>query len=76
MTLEKITKQEFDDIYNESVITLEKQLIAYTRVYTKYLKMHKDYRADNKTHRCIHYLNDKNILSYKVGTERKIGFKK
>lgn len=75
VSLDEITKEEFDEVFKTSIELVEKQLINLTDAYKNLLQFRQQYRKDYSTHRITHQMDfDKGSLFYKVGTKRKIGF--
>jgi len=75
MSLEEITKEEWDLVFKESITLTEKQIVNLMDTYKNLLTLRSNYRTDYSTHRIIHKFDfDKGSITYKKGPKRKLGF--
>lgn len=74
MSIDKITKDAFDEVFKEMVEETENNIKSLSETYIKLLEFRSQYRKDYKTHRIVHYLSDSGGLRYKLNGKRQIGF--
>jgi len=75
MSLEKVTKEIFDETFKEAITNVEQQLQTLSKTYIALLQMRTQYRKDYKTNRLIHQIDfDKGVITYKLGASRKLGY--
>jgi len=76
MTLENVTKEEWDKMFKEVIQTTEEELKTYMTLYTELITLRSNYRKDYKNNRITHQLDfDEGTITYKLGTKRRIGYK-
>ena len=75
MTLETVTKEEWDKHFKETIILAEKEILYYMGLYKQLLDLRSIYRQEYKTNRIVHQLDEENgVITYKIGTKRMMGF--
>jgi hypothetical protein len=75
MSLEETTKETWDKLFKEAIITTEEQIHQLSKTYISLLQMRSQYRREYKTNRIIHMADfDEGIISYKVGAKRRMGY--
>ena len=77
MSLETVTKKEWNNVYHEGMDSAALNVLEAIQQYSVMVKVYEKYRTEIRTHRITHQVDyDKGTLNYKLGTKRKIGFKK
>jgi len=75
MALETVTRKEWKKQVEDNLLNIEEDLIEKMDTYLALIKINKNYRMDDKTHRIIHQIDfDKGIITYKLGAKRRMGF--
>ena len=75
MTLETVTKEEWDKYREELVNEITENIIVNMDIYHTLLKLDIKYRKEYKNNRIIHQLDEEEgIITYKLNGARKIGF--
>lgn len=69
-----LTKKEFDEYYQLTIKSVEKQLTTLTKQYASLIDFYKQYRIDTKKYRVNHFLQN-NILKYRLLCKKRMGFK-
>jgi len=76
MTLENVTKEEWDAYFKEGITAVEEQITDLMNTYQSLLKLRSEYRKDYETNRIIHNIDfDEGILTYTKGANRTIGYR-
>ncbi len=75
MSLEYVTKEEFDKEFKNKIQAVEKMLKEDMKVYNLLLDFRSQYRKDYESNRVTHQIDfEKGIITYKLNSKRKIGF--
>ena len=75
MTLETVTKEEWDKYREELVNEITENIIVNMDIYHTLLKLDIKYRKEYKNNRIVHQIDyEEGTITYKLNGARKIGF--
>ena len=75
MSVDKITKEEFDRLFKNTLEQVEQEAIVIHKQYVALLGFRSQYRKDYKTHRIGHSVEE-GMLKYHKIASRTMGFKR